>query len=117
MIEALHHVAIDVDDLATAKDFYGGLLGLPVADRPTSLGDNGIWYELGNAQLHLVETAGHVGPPSQHLALRVRDTAAEAARLREAGVEVSEPFDIGAGIQAFLRDPSGNLVELNQPAS
>jgi predicted enzyme related to lactoylglutathione lyase len=31
-------------------------------------------------------------------------------------VKVSKPMTIpGAGRQAFFRDPSGNLVELNQP--
>jgi len=113
MIRSLQHVAIDVDDLAAAIAFYRDVVGLPVAPRPASLGDNGIWFELGNAQLHLVEVPGHVGPASQHLALQVDDTAAEVARLRAAGIEVSDPFDIGAGVQAFLRDPAGNLVELN----
>ena len=116
MIRGLHHVAIDVDDLPVAIAFYRDALGLAILeDRPASLGDNGVWFDLGVGQLHLVQVDGHRGPPSQHLALQVDDTHAEVARLRAAGCEVSDPFDIGAGVQAFLRDPAGNLVELNQP--
>lgn len=115
MIELLQHVAIDVDDLPAAITFYRDVLGLAVAPRPVSLGDNGIWFELGNAQLHLVEVGDFSAPrTAQHFALQVTDTAAEVARLRGLGVDVTEPFDIGAGVQAFFRDPAGNLLELNQ---
>lgn len=118
MINALHHVAIEVDDLPAAIAFYGGSIGLPVADRPEALGANGIWFELGNAQLHLVEVPDFEVPKtSQHLALHVADTVAVVAHLRAEGLEVSDPFDVGAGLQAFLRDPAGNLVELNQPTT
>jgi len=34
--------------------------------------------------------------------------------LREHGVEVSDPGEVGTSRQAFLLDPSGNPVELHQ---
>jgi catechol 2,3-dioxygenase-like lactoylglutathione lyase family enzyme len=116
VIELLQHVAIDVDDLPAAIAFYRDILGLTVAPRPVSLGDNGIWFELGNAQLHLVEVGDFSSPrTAQHFAMQVADTNVVVEQLRALGVEVTEPFDIGAGVQAFFRDPAGNLLELNQP--
>ena len=69
-------------------------------------------------QLHLVESASFSAPAtSQHLAFGVDDCQATVIELRDAGLEVSDPFDIGAGIQAFLRDPAGNLLEFNEPTT
>ena len=33
-----------------------------------------------------------------------------------AGVEVTAPAKVGSGSQSFLHDPSGNRIELNEPA-
>jgi catechol 2,3-dioxygenase-like lactoylglutathione lyase family enzyme len=49
--------------------------------------------------------------------LIVDDLAAEVARLRAAGVRFRNDFVSGpGGSQILLQDPSGNLVELFQPA-
>lgn len=116
MVEGVHHVALEVDDLASAIGFYGEL-GFQALPRPESLGSNGVWLGIGGFELHLVEVDAMTASASNHVALRVTDNAAVVAALRERGIDVSDPFDIGAGIQSFLRDPSGNLVELNQPTS
>ena len=116
MIRALQHVAIDVDDLDAALGFYTEGLGLEVAERPASLGANGAWLSTGSGQIHLVEVETFVAPAaSPHLALEVDDVDAAVATLRGRDIEVSDPFDVGAGRQAFLHDPAGNMVELNQP--
>ena len=45
------------------------------------------------------------------------DLAAEVARLRAAGVQFRNDIVTGpGGSQILLKDPSGNLVELFQPA-
>lgn len=47
----------------------------------------------------------------------VGDLAAEVARLRDAGVQFRNDIVIGpGGSQILMIDPSGNLVELFQPA-
>ena len=49
--------------------------------------------------------------------LIVEDISAEVARLRAAGVEFRNEIVSGpGGSQILLKDPSGNLVELFQPA-
>jgi catechol 2,3-dioxygenase-like lactoylglutathione lyase family enzyme len=116
-VTGFQHAALDVDDLDAAVSFYEQALGFTIAPRPASLGMNGAWLQLpGAVQLHLVEVA-ELHPPktAQHLAFGVDDLDATLAAIHAAGYESGEAFDIGAGKQAFLRDPAGNLLELNQP--
>ena len=46
--------------------------------------------------------------------MRVADIDAAVADIRDHGVKVSDPQTVGPGRQAFLRDPSGNLVRIAQ---
>jgi glyoxylase I family protein len=110
---AVHHVSINVTDVARAVDFYTGLLGLEErGDRP-DLGVAGAWLDAGAQQVHLIEGATPPGQ-GQHFALLVDDLGAVVDELRRAGAEVSDPKPIGSSLQAFLADPDGNLVELHQ---
>jgi glyoxylase I family protein len=52
----------------------------------------------------------------QHFALQVRDLDDAIAELRATGITVSDASPVGTGRQAFLSDPSGNGVELHEPA-
>jgi hypothetical protein len=51
------------------------------------------------------------------MAFTVDDIDASIAALRDRGVTVPDWSDNGASRQTFLHDPSGNVVELNQPNS
>ncbi|HEX6166617.1 MAG TPA: VOC family protein [Acidimicrobiales bacterium] len=110
---ALHHVSLNVDDVDAALDFYTGVLGLAArTDRP-AFPFGGAWLDAGGQQVHLIEGR----PPAalgQHFALLVDDLDATVAELRGRGIEVSDPGPVGTSLQAFLSDPSGNLVELHQ---
>jgi catechol 2,3-dioxygenase-like lactoylglutathione lyase family enzyme len=110
---ALHHVSINVDDVDAARDFYTGILGLSLrADRP-DFPFGGAWLDAGGQQVHLIEGEPPAGL-GQHFALLVADLDATVAELRNGGVEVSDPRPVGTSRQAFVADPSGNLVELHQ---
>ncbi len=120
------HLAIAVDDLASARAFYGQALGCPEGRSA----ERWIDFSLEGHQLvvHLVDgpvrdrarqlVDGH-GVPVPHfgLVLTMERWRALAERLRDAGVEfVLEPrvrFAGKPGEQAtmFLRDPSGNALE------
>ena len=109
----IHHVAVCVRDVAEARRFYTEKLGFTLADRPEVLGP-GAWLDGGGQQVHLMASDASPGPG--HFAIRVDDLDAAVADLEVAGVEVRRiPPIPGAGRQAFLHDPSGNFVELNQP--
>jgi glyoxylase I family protein len=110
---ALHHVSLNVDDVDAALDFYTGVLGLVArTDRP-DFPFGGAWLDAGRQQVHLIEGRPPAGL-GQHFALLVDDLDATVAELRGRGVEVSDPGPVGTSLQAFLSDPSGNLVELHQ---
>jgi glyoxylase I family protein len=110
----VHHVSINVDDVEAAVSFYTGRLGLEVrSDRP-DFPFGGAWLDAGGQQVHLIE-APVPEALGQHFALLVDDLDACVAELRAAGVEVTDPVRVGSGRQAFLADPAGNRVELQQP--
>jgi glyoxylase I family protein len=112
-VKALEHAALTVDDLDAALDFYA-LLGFDSIPRP-DFGFPGAWLKAGDAQIHLVvadDPAPHI---LNHVALCVGDIDASVADLRGKGLRVSDPSPVGDGRQAFLKDPSGNLLELTEP--
>jgi catechol 2,3-dioxygenase-like lactoylglutathione lyase family enzyme len=113
----VHHVALVVTDLDAALDFYVGKLGAQQLERP-DFGFPGAWLQLGAQQVHLGVSDDPVPNFFQHFALQVADVDACVADLQAAGVKVDPiPHMPGAGHQAFLHDPSGNMIELNQPDS
>ena len=113
----VHHVSLNVDDVEGCLRFYVDVLGLAQLPRP-DFGFPGAWLEAGPQQIHLIHSPDHVAPKGQHFAFRVEDLDAARESLQAAGVEVSEPYEIpDVGRQAFLQDPAGNLIELNQPTS
>ncbi|MFD8755109.1 VOC family protein [Kitasatospora sp. NPDC059577] len=127
MTRPAFHLAVPVDDLARARAFYGGVLGLPQG-RST---DGWVDWDLHGHQLvtHLVpehrpEPAGHgtvdgrpVPVPHFGLVLDVDAFHALARRLADAGTGfVIEPTLRFAGQPAeqwtmFLLDPAGNALE------
>jgi len=112
--DGLHHVSINVSDVDAARDFYTRVLGLTErADRP-DFSFGGAWLDAGGQQVHLIEAEV---PPElgQHFALAVGDLDAVVAELRAQDVAVTDPVPVGPGRQAFVTDPAGNRVELQQP--
>lgn len=122
-ITGAHHASFAVRELARARRFYEDVLGLAPIPRP-ELGLAGIWYGVGNAEVHLIETpAGmDVGAPppglsplANHVAFAIDDYDAAVAHLHRAGVEVLEAGrDRG---QLWVRDLDGNVIELIRQAS
>ena len=108
-------MSICVRDVDEAVAFYTDVLGLTIAPRPDALGD-GKWLDAGGGQVHLLASDE---PRSQrdHFALQVDDVDACVSDIEGKGVKVLR-IDLiapGVGHQAFLNDPSGNLIELNEP--
>src|SRR5438270_8595101 len=110
----VHHVSIMTPDVDAALGFYVDVLGLTKrTDRP-EFGIGGAWLDAGGQQVHLVEgpTPSYTG---QHFAFLVDDLDGLITDLRGRGYEIDEPFDSGVGRQTTVKDPCGNVVELNQP--
>src|SRR5262245_10648663 len=105
------HMVLQVGDLEASRHFYLDLLGftlrkaIPLADgRPVVPFNEGIAL-----------TKGNPGRPHQidHMAFRVHDVRAIAARLKAANVNFfREPHDGVLGLTIYVADPDGNKVEL-----
>ena len=102
---------------AAAREFYGGLLGLPEIAKPEPMrASGGVWFALAGQELHIgVVAAGFEPARKAHPGLAVDDDAeldALAARLAESGARV-EWDDRYPGVRRFFTaDPWGNRVEL-----
>ena len=111
--EKIDHVAIDITEVARAKAFYGGLLGLKEIPRPVSFTFGGAWYQIGHDVLHLVSRPEQIPPAPHHFCLWVADVHAVATVIAGAGCEViwDTKFKIPGIDRFFTRDPDGNRVE------
>jgi catechol 2,3-dioxygenase-like lactoylglutathione lyase family enzyme len=110
----IHHAQLTLPPGAEgeARRFYTGLLGLPELPKPPELaGRGGVWFSLGEQQLHLgVEEPG---PPSRrHIALRTGELAPVRRALEAAGVPVEEAIPLDGMERIYCRDPFGNKLEL-----
>jgi glyoxylase I family protein len=113
-IADLHHISINVDNLALALPFYTEVLGLAMLPRP-ELGIAGAWLAAGGGrQVHLIEkrVPSDVG---QHFAFRVTELDAAIESLSGHGVKVSAVFETAVSRQVAFHDPCGNRIEFNEP--
>jgi catechol 2,3-dioxygenase-like lactoylglutathione lyase family enzyme len=119
------HVRYMVSDVSKALAFYTTHLGFTVeTDYPPAFGS----VQRGNLRLLLAGPQSSAGRPMpdgavpgpggwNRIHLIVPDLAAEVARLKSEGCEFRNEMITGpGGSQILLLDPSGNVIELFQPA-
>ena len=121
MVTTLHHVNVTVTPELeqAAKDFYGSVLGLEQVPKPSTSRQSGAWYQIGPNQLHLSVEREDSGPlSSRHVCFAVANLKAAEDRFREAGVEIIPDARPIAGTSRFyVRDPSGNMLEIVQASA
>jgi hypothetical protein len=97
--------------------FYTEIFGAETIDTP-NFGFPVQWLRVGDLQLHLFERPGSA-PTYHHFALRVDDFEAVFRATRTRGLHDSETMgshlnELPSGqVQLYIRDPGGNLVEVN----
>lgn len=123
------HIGIRVFDLDRARAFYKKLgfefVAGPIGPEPVA-----ILSHPGGVEINLILNGSEDGGPNilmdvdakhagyTHVALSVDDLDAAMAALDAGGIAPSDgPVNFPTGSRAiFLRDPDGNVIELNQAA-
>ena len=126
------HLAVPVRDIAEARAFYGGLLGLPEGRSAETWVDFDFFgHQFVVHQGPAVTTDAAVNPVDGHgvpvphfgVVLTLEDFDALADRMKAANVQfVIEPYtrfkgQPGEQSTMFFRDPSGNAIEMKAFAS
>jgi catechol 2,3-dioxygenase-like lactoylglutathione lyase family enzyme len=107
-----------VDDVPTAKKFYGEVLGVPLTEAHGMLrlhfaGRDTLVYPKGDK---------HVPADYTMLNIPVEDIDAAVTTLQEAGIELARfdgvdergVFRLGGPLIAWFRDPAGNILSVIQ---
>jgi catechol 2,3-dioxygenase-like lactoylglutathione lyase family enzyme len=114
-ITDLHHVQIAMPAGAEdmLREWYGGVLGLEEIPKPPALAvRGGVWFALGERQLHCGVEADLRPARKAHPCFVVDDIDALAAAVAQAGGEVRWSDEI-PGVRRFhADDPVGNRVEV-----
>jgi YD repeat-containing protein len=115
----INHVSISAPDLERSVRFYTEVLGMERVPTPRFPGQPVAWLRLGDQQVHLFQREG--APQFHHFGLNVDDFEAAYAKVRELEIRDEETFMggifelPGGEVQMYLRDPAGNLVEIDWP--
>lgn len=117
-IHGIHHASVLVTDLERARTFYEGILGLTVNHSRPGKSFDGLWYDVGTEQIHLIVADAHdLADESglypgirRHVALRVDGLETLENRLKAAELPVF-PSSSGRPV-LFCRDFDGNAFEL-----
>lgn len=110
----LSELAFFTDDVASMTAFYRSLLG---AEPVYQSGDMAIFDQGG---VHILIHRSYTPEPDDlpaenHFAFAVADVDAACTGLQAAGLECTvPPRDYEWGRSAYLRDPDGHLIELQQ---
>jgi lactoylglutathione lyase len=117
MIQQIHHVTLMVDDIDAACDFYEQVFGLQAVNM-INLDFPAQFYWIGERQqLHLTEW-DDAHSYRGHVCFQTDDFMAIFEQARARGIIETRAWGKvrmlpDGGMQLFLRDPSGNLIEVS----
>jgi catechol 2,3-dioxygenase-like lactoylglutathione lyase family enzyme len=115
----INHTSIVARSLDESAGFYEELFGMeriPTAIFP----DPVLWLRAGTSQLHLFE-ADEIATLRAHVSFDVDDFDALYAKAKERGILDTSAFGSplrvhpAGWVQLYLRDPAGNLIEVDWP--
>ena len=116
----VNHVSIHAEDMEESARFYEELFGLrrlptPNFEQPV------LWLALGDQQLHLFQRDDVEAPRAHHLAIDVDDFEGFYREAKARGLLDGDTWSRSARyhpagwVQMYIRDPAGNLVEIDWP--
>jgi catechol 2,3-dioxygenase-like lactoylglutathione lyase family enzyme len=115
----INHVSIGAKDLDESVRFYSEVFGAERIDTP-NFGYPVQWLRLGDLQLHLFKREAEA-PVYHHFAIAVDNFDAVFRATRDRNVHDRDTqgrhlSELPSGqVQLYIRDPGGNLLEVNCP--
>jgi glyoxylase I family protein len=121
----INHIAILITDLQKAREFYGKILGFEEIERPNFM-TKGLWYNLGDIELHLMlyeqAASPQVHPLNEtvqpHFALSIskNEIIMMIDRLKNFGVKLATEicYSPAGLLQVFFYDFDNNMIEFNE---
>lgn len=114
LVERTDFVSVFTQDIARAREFYAGTLGLEIE----SEGESDLELRCGQVTLDVFDPASigrQFAASPAGLALRVHDVDAVRTELEAKGVEFDgETIQTGVCRMAFFTDPDGNALLLHR---
>lgn len=113
------HLSISAHDLDESAAFYKDLFGMEELPAPT-FPFPVRWLRVGDLQIHLFQS-DDPAPAGHHFGLDVDDFTGFYKQAKEMGIidgsdYFQHVYELPEGaLQLYLRDPAGNMVELNYP--
>jgi YD repeat-containing protein len=113
------HVSVHAHDLDESVRYYKDLFGMeeiPAPGFPFPVR----WLRVGDLQLHLFQSEDPA-PQGHHFGIEVDDFEATYEKVGEMGARIEEGYfssvyELPDGaVQLYVRDPAGNMVEVNWP--
>jgi catechol 2,3-dioxygenase-like lactoylglutathione lyase family enzyme len=115
-LQAIDHVQLAAPPGCeeAAREFFGGLLGLRELRKPPALAARGgVWFAVGDQQLHIGVEQDHTPAGKAHPAFAAAsDLDALAERLSAAGHAVLWDDELPGVRRFFVHDPWGNRLEI-----
>ena len=118
-VRSFTHVSVHAHDLDESVRFYKDLFGMeeiPAPGFPFPVR----WLRVGDLQLHLFQSEDPA-PQGHHFSIEVDDFDATYEKVGEMGAQIEEGYfssvyELPDGaVQLYVRDPAGNMVEVNWP--
>jgi lactoylglutathione lyase len=115
VITGINHVAFRVSDVAAARSFYEGVLGLSLAESPPG---KRLQYIVGHRQSVVLEPGLRPDDDERfaHIAYDTPDVKALSAHLAARGIEVRQPPERCREDAVWVLDPEGHSVEFVESA-
>ncbi|MEG4343612.1 VOC family protein [Microcoleus sp. A003_D6] len=112
------HAALLISNLEKSQHFYSSVLGMQKVDRELKF--PGIWYQVGNFQIHLIIAATIIPDAvdydklgrNRHLAFSVANLEAAKQQLIAHNCQIQ--MSASGRSALFTQDPDGNIIELSE---
>ena len=103
-------ICVPLGARSEAREFFAERLKL--SEIPGEHPNGALWFEMGDAELHIREEEADPRSSGRHTAFEVRDLAGAKTFLENQGIYISFSSVIEGRDRCFFRDPWGNRFEL-----